>query len=187
MLTPRKRCPETFFKCEDLGTHDWSTTLLNWSIVNIIFLIPSRCWNRNSPVELEGAFMEILSEGVRAGFGESDVCVPVQNVYVSIRQTANHKFYRFAGFEDSTDGSLQNLYGDFTQRQTRTILLKLGMTEPQTQETLAKVMESTSVHRFRLELTSRQSTFLRLTLGSGRNLSGIVTQIMLSGGGRSTT
>lgn len=131
--------------------------------------------------------MEILKERVRAGSGENEVCVPVQNVYMSIRQTANPKFYRIAGFEDSTDLSLQSLYGDFTRRQTHTIFVKLGMTESQTQETLAKVVESTRVHRFHLELTSQQSTFLRNTLGSGRNLSGIGMVIIMSGGGRRAT
>lgn len=102
----------------------------------------------------------------RARVGEHQTSVHDREVaYVSIRRSPKTDLYRIVGFEDSTDPSLQNLYGDFTERQANAILLRVGMSPSKARETLAAVMEFAQPYRFPLELTSQQGTFLRFTLG----------------------
>lgn len=115
-----------------------------------------------------------IAQRVRAGTGERETCILDRQVaYVSIRRNQRTEFYRIVGFEDSTDPSLQDLYGDFTEGQANAILVRVGMSPSQAKETLAKVMEFPRIYRFHLELTSEQDRFFRYALGGSRHLPGI--------------
>lgn len=105
----------------------------------------------------------------RAPIGSSERYAGVRHcqvAYMSIRRNPKTGLYRIVGFEESTDPSLQNLYGDFTEGQANAILLRAGMCPSKARETLAAVIGSVRAHCFHLELTPQQATFLRCKLGA---------------------
>jgi hypothetical protein len=106
------------------------------------------------------------AQRARIASGEREAGVRDRQVaYMSIRRNPKTELYRIVGFEDSTDPSLQNLYGDFTEGQANAILVRVGMSPSQARETLAAVMELVRTYRFHLELSSQQGAYLRFTLG----------------------